>query len=41
MRGVNWGCLLFLAFAAAVDVAAFLAIRALVAGLLAMFAAAA
>ena len=36
MRTVNWGCLLFIAAAIAMDVAAFIAIRALVTGLVAM-----
>lgn len=36
MRNVNWGCLLFIAAAIAMDVAAFIAIRALVTGLVAM-----
>ena len=36
MRNVNWGCLLFIAAAIAMDVAAFIAIRALVTGLMAM-----
>lgn len=34
--GCNWGCLLFIAAAIAIDVAAFIAIRALVIGLMAM-----
>ena len=34
MRNVNWGCLLFLAFAAAVDVLSFMGLRALVAWLI-------
>lgn len=34
--GCNWGCLLFIAASIAIDVAAFLAIRALVVGLMAM-----
>lgn len=34
--GCNWGCLLFIAAAIAIDAAAFVAIRALVTGLVAM-----
>ena len=34
MRGVNWGCLLFLAFTAAVDALAFMGLRALAAWLI-------
>lgn len=34
--GCNWGCLLFIAAALAMDFAAFIAIRALVTGLMAM-----
>ena len=33
VRNVNWGCLLFLAFVAAVDVLAFMGFRALAAWL--------
>lgn len=35
MRGVNWGCLLVIAAAIAIDVAAFMGFRALAAWLLA------
>ena len=38
--GCNWGCLLFIAAAIAIDAAAFFAMRALAAGLVAMAAAA-
>lgn len=38
--GCNWGCLLLIAAALAIDVAAFVAIRALVIGLMAMVVAA-
>lgn len=34
--GCNWGCLLLIAAALAIDVAAFVAMRALVTGLMAM-----
>ena len=34
--GCNWGCLLFIAAAIAIDVAAFFAMRALAAGLVTM-----
>lgn len=40
MRNVNWGCLLFLAAALAVDALLFLAARSLTMGLLALYASA-